>query len=324
MGCYIITTYLSASSIKTSEMCEQKFFIESVLRKRGEPHYKAVKGTIVHKVMEILAQESIAKRAGRETFVDEDFGEYTVGKCDLDRILQKSFDTYKDQNTTHEWDESDLIDCRNWSLKCLKANEGIYHPHNLEILAIEKAFDITLPHEWAKLDFTLPNGKKVSGQLGIKGFMDLVIQQENGAIEVVDWKTGGREDLTDLENNIQLLIYYYVAKLLYPDASCYYSTLVAINSGGVASVFWEDEDLKRVEDKIQGHFERIKKVTVPKLLWREDPSQSFFCNKICSWGQRPPGGRSFCYNLHEEIVQIGISNVMKKHMSEADFERYAK
>lgn len=46
-------------------MCEQQFFIEYVLGWRGPSNQKADKGTIVHKVLEILA---IIKKINKTVF----------------------------------------------------------------------------------------------------------------------------------------------------------------------------------------------------------------------------------------------------------------
>ena len=46
-------------------------------------------------------------------------------------------------------------------------------------------FDIEIDEDWAKYEYELPNGEKVSGNLAIKGRIDLVTQREDGIIEVV-------------------------------------------------------------------------------------------------------------------------------------------
>ena len=51
----IIVTYFRSSSYNTHSMCEQQYFLEYVLGYRGPSGQKADKGTIVHKVLEILA-----------------------------------------------------------------------------------------------------------------------------------------------------------------------------------------------------------------------------------------------------------------------------
>ena len=59
----IIVTYFRSSSYNTHSMCEQQYFLEYVLGYRGPSGQKADKGTIVHKVLEILAV--IKKEIGR-------------------------------------------------------------------------------------------------------------------------------------------------------------------------------------------------------------------------------------------------------------------
>lgn len=51
----MIITYFRSSSFNAHNMCEQQYFLEYVLGWRGPSGQKADKGTIVHKVLEILA-----------------------------------------------------------------------------------------------------------------------------------------------------------------------------------------------------------------------------------------------------------------------------
>ena len=51
----MIITYLRSSSYGTHSMCPQQYMMEYILGIRSPSNQKADKGTIVHKVMEILA-----------------------------------------------------------------------------------------------------------------------------------------------------------------------------------------------------------------------------------------------------------------------------
>ena len=310
----MIVTYLSSSSINTGEMCEQKFFIEYVLKLKSEAHYKAVQGTIAHKVLEILALESIAKNKNESKFVDEDFGDFTVGKIDIEELTKKCFHHLKHENTTRDWNDDDIVTCFNSVKKAITVNNGAFDPRNLRVLHAEKFFDITIDEDWAKYEYKIGD-ITLKGQLAIKGVIDLVVDN-NGIIEIIDWKTGStrinwasgeEKNETTLDKDTQLLLYYYVAKKLFPDAVGYASTIVFINAGGAYTVDWQNKHDDAPLRVLKENFEQLKSVYVPSLLWQKDPSRKWFCNKVCPWGQ----GK--CKEIHQDIVQIGMTNTLKKH-----------
>ena len=61
-------------------MCEQQYFIEYILGWRGLSNKKADKGTIVHKVLEILAYIKKNQQDGNKSFIDDIAGEIFVDK----------------------------------------------------------------------------------------------------------------------------------------------------------------------------------------------------------------------------------------------------
>lgn len=309
----MISAYASASSLSCLDMCEQKYFIENVLKMKDVPHFKAVKGTIVHKVLEILAEFGIKKRNQDETPVEDD----KLGSVSLDISLQDltkiCYDKLHDENPKHSWVEEDLIDCFNWVKKAISMNRKQYDPRNLNVIDTEKFFDIEIDKPWAKYDFKLPD-RILEGNLHIKGVIDLVIEDNNG-IEILDWKTGQRlnwatgetKEAEYMEKDIQLLLYYYAAKQLYPNAKSYMSTIVYVNDGGAYSVDWNEKHLVEAERRLEEYFAKIKKITVPKLLWKEDPSRGYFCKRICPWG------KGKCSEIYNDIVTIGMTGALLKH-----------
>ena len=67
-------------------MCEQQYFIEYILGWRGLSNKKADKGTIVHKVLEILAYIKKNQQDSNNSFIDDIVGEIFVDKYDLYNI----------------------------------------------------------------------------------------------------------------------------------------------------------------------------------------------------------------------------------------------
>ena len=73
-------------------MCPQQYFCEYVLGWRGKGGLKADKGTIVHKILEIMCLAKKAEQDGLSSFVDDVIGEViTNGKKKTSKTAQNGF-----------------------------------------------------------------------------------------------------------------------------------------------------------------------------------------------------------------------------------------
>ncbi|MEX0596845.1 MAG: PD-(D/E)XK nuclease family protein, partial [Candidatus Paceibacterota bacterium] len=149
----IIITYLRSSSYATHSMCEQQFFLEYVLGMRSPSNKKADKGTIVHKVLEILAHIKLADQNKEKNIIDDVIGKMSTTKYNLTTIIEKVYNYYSSQFTHHEWELKDYKDCHAWVHKALDSNNGMFDPRNRNILQPEQHFDIEIDREWAKFKY---------------------------------------------------------------------------------------------------------------------------------------------------------------------------
>ena len=197
---------------------------------------KADQGTIVHKVMEILANckqtmqdtndddffsgEHIYKfndeHIGMVEWSNEDFLKPTALSNDevtainktrinkykykhdakipygtvhygvemVEAIFERAYDYYSGD----DWAPVDKKDCRNWTWMALEYKDGIFDPRKRQIHAAEPRFDFIIDKPWANFEWELPSGEKISGNLGIKGTIDLITRLDGGILEIVDWK----------------------------------------------------------------------------------------------------------------------------------------
>lgn len=282
----MIITYLRSSSYGTHSMCEQQYFFEYVLGRRSPSNKKADKGTICHKVFEILAFIKMNEQNDNRYFEDDIVGKIDIKKYDLDEITKNVYNYYASNFTHHEWTEKDFRECNKWIYKALEYGNGMFDPRNREIVEPEQHFDITIKKDWAKYDYNL-RGKKISGYLGIKGTIDLITKVNDNTYEVIDWKTGRRLDwatgeektLDKLHRDPQLMLYYYAVSKLYPDIDHIVVSINFINDGGMFSVCFDKTHLHKVEMMLKHKFETIKKTQVPKL------SRSWKCKKLCHFGK---------------------------------------
>jgi hypothetical protein len=267
-------------------MCEQQYFLEYVLGWRGPSGQKADKGTIVHKVLEILAVIQKADQDGENKINDDIVGTVSIKKYNLDSIIEKVYKHYSSANSHHKWSQKDFKDCKEWIYKAITFNNGMFDPRKRFILYPEKHFDFEIKKSWAKYEFETDNGK-INGHLALKGTIDLLTCVNDKTIEVIDWKTGRRLDWATgeektqekLENDPQLRIYHYAISHLFPDIEHIIFSIYFINDGGPFSICFDKKDLIQTEDMLRKKFDTIRRNKKPKL------HKSWMCTKLCHFGK---------------------------------------
>lgn len=267
-------------------MCEQQYFMEYVLGWRSPSGLKADKGTIVHKILEILAVIKKAEQDKQDTIDDDVVGKLSVTKYSLNTIIEKVYKHYSNLCPHHNWTPKDYKDCHAWVYKAIEFNDGMFDPRNRHILCPERHFDFEIKKSWAKYDYQTPDGN-ITGNLALKGTIDLVTLVNDKTIEVIDWKTGKRLDWATgqektqekLEKDPQLRIYHYAISQLYPEIDHIIFSIYFINDGGPFSICFDKSDLAGTEDMLRRKFEEIKNCQKPKL------NKSWMCSKLCHFGK---------------------------------------
>lgn len=282
----MIITYLRSSSYATHSFCEMQYMLEYVLGHKSPSNKKADKGTICHKILEILANIKFAIQNNQPECNDEIIGLININNYNLDYIIDEVYKYYTAQFKNHEWEPKDLKDCRLWVNKAITGNNGAFDPRNREIVQSEQHFDIMIDKPWSKYEYETKDGI-ITGNLAIKGTIDLITKVNDSTLEIIDWKTGKRLDwatgkektLEKLYQDPQLKIYHYALSKLYPDYSHIIVTINFINDGGVFSICFDKSDLEGTEELIRKKFMDIKNCKKPKL------NKTWKCNKLCHFGK---------------------------------------
>jgi hypothetical protein len=167
-----------------------------VLGHRSPSGKKAQLGTMVHKVMEVLAscKKHLQDHPDEKTMkvVDDALGEVEFTKRKLyskkfvEDLLKASYEWYQ-KDCVHKYYPADFKFCKKQIDAALEFNDGQFDPRKRNIVATEPTFDIPIEEDWAKFSYYIDE-KKVDGQLAIKGTVDLITEIDDGIIEVVDWK----------------------------------------------------------------------------------------------------------------------------------------
>ena len=273
-------------------MCPQQYLIEYVLGRKSPSNKKADKGTIVHKVLEILALFAYHQQNKSKRFDDEILGEVIIKDSRymdavyVYELTVEIYNYYTARFTHHEWSEKDLKDCVKWVNKALDHNEGMFDPRFRSIIMPEQHFDILIEKPWAEYDYTYKS-QNIKGKLGIKGTIDLITKIDDQTIEIIDWKTGRRLDwatgeektFAKLQKDFQLRLYHYAISKLYPQYPNIIVSINFINDGGPFTLMFNEDDLKDTEEMIRKKYEEIKKTTKPKL------NKTWKCRKLCHFGK---------------------------------------
>lgn len=316
-------------------MCEQQYFFDYVLGYRSPSNKKADKGTIVHKVLEILAFIKYTQQNNESSFEDDVVGMVYTDDYDLNTIINNVYNFYTTSFSHHSWSETDRKDCTKWVYKAIDYGGGMFDPRNKNILYPEQRFDIPITKKWSQYSYDI-NGEKISGSLAIKGTIDLITKANEDTVEIIDWKTGRRlnwatgEEKTQekLEKDPQLMIYHYAASMLYPDIPNCIVTIFFINDGGPFSMTFNKQDLVKTEELLRIKFDKIKKCQLPRL------SKTWKCNKLCHYGKtnfsdtehvlpiieyrdgetsQKGSFMTKCEQVHHDILLKGMKNVVDEY-----------
>ena len=305
-----------------------QYFITYVLGYQSTSGKKAQLGTIVHKVMECLAscKKYIQDNKNKKSLkiVDSAIGdiEFTTNslftKTFVDKLLKRSYAFYT-ENCTHQYSQADFNFCKELVKTAIEYNDGQFDPRNRKVLAAEPQFDIPIEEEWAKYEYTLPDGKKIKGQLAIKGTIDLVTEVDNGIIEIIDWKTGKRLNWATGEEKTyeklcvdpQLLLYNYATSKLFPDYDQSIMSIFFIKDGGPFSMCFDKNDQVNFLSMLEKRFKQIKRNDSPSPISQD--RSNFRCTKLCHFYKNnwPGTNQSMCCHVGDSLKAFGYDETVK-------------
>ena len=330
-GRKIITTFFRSSSYNAFDFCATRYYLEYVLGIKSPSSKKATKGSITHKALELLAQRKLAEQNGVASVHDEETGLTKLRHNITPKVaIATAWDHYTRTESHHEWTDRDLRDCRKWMQNALDYRDGMLNPLKLHVIEPEKYFSFEIDEPWAAYDYTLPNGDRLRGQLGLKGTMDLLIRDKSGPLLNVDWKTGqpkdwasGKEkDFDSLSNDPQLRLYHYALSRLYPQEREIFITIFYLQFEKPYSLCFTRDDLKKTELMIRKRFEQIKSMTNPPWI-RNDPKHRWKCERLCHFNKKENSSqKSICEQVKSDLLQIGMERTNQKYMDVTKVSAY--
>ncbi len=323
----MIALYLRSSSLSDYDLCEHKYFIGYTLGFKFEVGKPAQKGSCVHKCCELLGLKKLAIQNGQSLVDDPEIEKrFNVNELTPEIALINAY-AYYSKISTFEWVNKDYEDCKKWLQEILTYRAGMFSPVKRHIVDVEKHFELPIEKDWAKYNYEI-QGQKLSGQLEIKGTVDLVTRINNETLEAVDWKTGStrkcwvkniEKNYKEFRNDIQTRLYHYSLCRIYPEVKHFILTFFYTQAGGAFSVDFNKDDAAETEDRLFKYYDRISKNKKPRLI-----APSFKC-KFCAYSKEKfeNSGKTYCDFFKEKIIQLGIDKVQEKWLNVKELSNYS-
>ena len=149
----MIVTYIRSSSYNGYDYCQMQYFLTYVLGHRSDSGKKAELGTMVHKVMEILAGlKKFQQDNPRKKYLvveDDAAGKIRIHK---DRLLTDEFVNELtgvsikcyEKDSKHKWYPADKKQVSKLTWDTLEYNEGQFDPRLRDVVDPEPHFDIAI------------------------------------------------------------------------------------------------------------------------------------------------------------------------------------
>lgn len=333
----MLVCYHRSSSLGTLEFCEQQYFLEYNLGFKNKTNRRALMGTIVHRVMQILGDKNLAQKNKVGKVINDDIKNLTYKKCDdIPYITELCFDYYQENTHDLELKPKDLKTCVDWVERAITYKNGQLDPRSQNIFATELFFDIEIKKPWAKYSYEI-NGEKIEGNLFIKGTVDVIAQESDKYFQILDYKTGKRinwatgevKTYEKLQKDTQLLLYYYALKNMYPDWEFYVSIYYINNhkidgklvKGGLFDIVFDEDDYNKAENILKQKFEYIKNVQHPRLL--HNKNEHWKCQYLCKFSEEwEKSGKSTCQFFRDMVRSDGVVRTIEKYGDISKISKY--
>jgi hypothetical protein len=328
------------------DFCEQSWFLNYGLGIEDTPHIKTVKGSVVHKVLELLAVAQLNKQQGNKTFFDKDLNtHFDIDLCNGNSLFDPVFNDFaKDDPRLNqpalnkelmgETDKKKYYevasithkeDCLKSINKALAFENGAFDPANSYIVSPEQHFDFPVMKKWAS--YRDESGNVV--QLRVKGTMDLLTRESEDPLiyhlkdyktgRVWDWGKDKEKTYDSLMNDTQLRLYHYAACILYPEIESILVTIYFINYDKPFTFAFERDELPQTEQIIKKYYKRMIAVERPKL------SKSWKCKSFCYFGKnlQPGTDQTICEFFKDKIYQIGMDKTIEGFANKEKLGQYS-
>ena len=184
----MLCPYLRSSQIGNWKTCELQTLLTYVFGMESKAGAAASGGTCMHKMLELRALGSMAKKRGETEFqYDDDWGMVDAEwAMDFDKTIDEVYSRQQVIDSHVDWKKIPKYKVLAWAKKAIN-DFPQYDPANLNIVQVEQYFDIEIKENWAKYSKEA-GGQTIEGYLRIKGTIDCILDLGNNIYECYDFK----------------------------------------------------------------------------------------------------------------------------------------
>ena len=288
---------LSASAISTLNQCEHQFFLQYVLDIKSPAGPSALVGNIVHSCMESLALSTLHNQ-----WDDKILGTLTKADIDPELLTDRFFDQYVLITPEVTLTNADRKKCHRLVNKALTFENNRFDPRNCDVVGVEKWFDLEIAGEW--------------GEVKLRGFIDLVIREDEKTLRVIDYKTGSdwdffkkkKKDYDYLNQDHQLRFYHWAGHKLFPEIEDILVEIYFIDKD-VSYLFpFGKENAYKAELYIDRKMKKLEKINVPRPNITNNCKFCYFSKN--NWGDT---AQSMCDFFQERVIIDGLEETTNKY-----------
>lgn len=284
--------------------------------------------------MEVLALYKLALQNGQFEFIHDSFGEFGIEEFTKttedklrENLLTVSYNYYN-KESPNIFTEDSYKECLKLVNQALTHCNRSFDPRNYDMYAAELPFEIELKDDWAGYVYNTPKGEKVSGQLCLKGTIDVVYREDTNTLHCLDYKTSkaandwasGKTKVSDrvpknpdketsLYNDQQMMLYYYVLANTFPDKDIIMTLYFIRINKAFTMVFDRKKDLPRIHAWIKERFETIKNDERPMFI---DGTKDGWKCRFCPHNtNKQPGTKlSICRFYQNQFKKNSMNEIM--------------
>lgn len=292
-------TQISASRFKAYYHCEWQWALKYIMHFPDGDIPSGGMGKIAHETLDSLStmtqnDASFAKLSNEEQvviFEEEWAKELAKYEAEKPEMMEKINLKYAPK-------------LRKIKAKCIELMDTHWTPFSTKTISTEEYFELELTDK----RFRGADGKNFI----INGLKDRVDRLDEDTIEVIDYKSGMRQDFlgdgkklepSDLYDNIQCQMYYLAARQMFPTYKNIIITLIYLVDGGAISVPFADEDINGICNKIHD--------TIMEIRNNESPlrNMGWWCKHICTYGNKT----GICNKVWQEKARTDFNFVTAMH-----------
>ena len=277
----------------------------------------------------ILTKEEVdninKSRINKQTYISEcqvKEGDIRYGRDFVNALVEKSWIYYTTKYNNIEWSKCDKRDVYNWTWMMLEQLDI----RKLNIIGVEVPFDLDIEHEDCKIPYEDEKTGEIIGYnyVRIKGFIDLIHEPVPGVREILDLKTGRRQDfrsgeektLSSLSKDLQLCLYKYIGKRLYPEIEHFLTSILFIRDGGLFTPENAEDSDEVIAKTIHSHIQELKNCTELKVL--SEQRDDWRCKYLCDASKRKTfhSTQCDCEFIKNSVRTVGLEETTSLYKKE--------